>query len=62
MWIKVQQIVPDGVQENYINVELVERAHNTGNGNPGLTLHLQSGQMINIREDFDSWMNLIKEG
>ena len=38
---------------NEVNTDLIERVHNNGKG--GLTLHMQSGAMIDISENMAYW-------
>jgi hypothetical protein len=61
MWVLVKQHVEaNGITinlvENLVNVDLVERVHHS---KQGLTLHLQSGQMIEVDGTMDWWKSLV---
>jgi hypothetical protein len=58
MWILVKQRLenPGEYEENWVNMDLVERVHPFKNG---LMLHLQSGQMVQIDAEMDWWKNQI---
>ena len=60
MWLAVTHVFDDVNDRskkvhvaNEVNTDLIERVHDSGKG--GLTLHLQSGAMIEILEDWVHW-------
>jgi hypothetical protein len=63
MWVLVFQRIQQADDkaltvsvQNLVNVDLVERVHPMGTG---LTLHLQSGQMIEVDGTMDWWKSLV---
>ena len=67
MWLVVTDVFNDindpGIKlrvVNEVNTDLIERVH--GNRNGGLTLHLQSGTMIDISEDWAYWKKNVSVG
>lgn len=53
MLIDVTQIIPDGTQWSQVNTDEIERVHDNPDGH--LTIALQSGAIIDIKENREWW-------
>ena len=72
MWLSVTQVFVDVNDRgknvrvaNEVNTDLIERIHDSGKAGltkGGLTLHLQSGTMIDIDEDWTYWNKHVPVG